>query len=104
MHMCIFSNSEGYPRHARIKETYLDSAGTSRYYQCEYKLSQKKFASVKRTAQSLVLIYKNNEQKEDGERYLDFIDCISEEDLQHEQKKKKVMVKTPRNTDMISDI
>ena len=68
------------------------------------RISQKKIATVKRSTQSLVVIYKKDEQKADEEKYFDFIDGISEEDLRHEQKKKKIIVKAPTNTVMMSDI
>ena len=46
------------------------------------------------------------EQREDEQKYLDFLDCVQEKDLEdhkHEQKVKKTIVKVPKDTQMISD-
>ena len=83
-------NRAGYPRHGRIKEIIQDSAGENRYYLCEYKLSQKKYGTVKRTAHSLVVVYKMSEQEADEQKYLDFIDIVEEKDLENSKQEQKV--------------
>ena len=45
------------------------------------------------------------EQREDEQKYLDFLDCVEERDLgddKNDQEKKKVIVKIPKNTQMMS--
>ena len=48
-----------------------------------------------------------DEQRADEEKYFDFIDCVPEKDLEnhkHEQKMKKIIVRAPKDTEMIADI
>ena len=47
------------------------------------------------------------EQRADQQKYLDFIDCVEEKDLEnpkHEQKMKRITVRAPKDTEMITDI
>ena len=69
--------------------------------------SLKKYGTVKRTAHSLVIIYKMVEQKADVQKYLDFIDCVEEKDLENskqEQKVRKTIVSVPKDTEMVKDL
>ena len=82
----------------------LDSAGQERYYLIQYKVNQKKYGTIKRTAHSLVVVYKMTEQREDEQKY--FLYCVEEKDLEdhkHDQKKKKTIVKVPKDIQMMSD-
>ena len=74
---------------------------------CEYKLTQKKYGTVKRTANSLVVVYKMSEQKEDEQKYLDFIDLVEEKDLENskqEQKVRKTIVSVPKYIELVTDL
>ena len=74
---------------------------------CEYKLTQKKYGTVKRTANSLVVVYKMSEQKEDEQKYLDFIDLVEEKDLENSKQKKEVrktIVSVPKDIELVTDL
>jgi hypothetical protein len=98
-------SKSGHPRHGRVKEVTLDSAGQERYFLIEYKITPKKYSTVKRTAHSLIVVYKSTEQREDEQKYIDFLDCVEKRDLgdDNDQENKKLKVKVPVEIQMISD-
>ena len=49
-----------YPRHGKVSKIEKDNAGVERYFTVEYKI-ENRVQSVKRTAQSLVLVLKQAE-------------------------------------------
>ena len=55
-------NKLNYPKHGKITRIEADHTGTERYFHIEYKIG-KRTHSVKRTAQSLVLILKKSENE-----------------------------------------
>ena len=74
---------------------------------CEYKLTQKKYGTVKRTANSLVVVYKMSEQKEDEQKYLDFIDLVEKKDLENSKQEKEVrktIVSVPKDIELVTDL
>ena len=80
----------GYPRLGRIAKIEEDSMGTSRYYHVTYKKNKRVFATVKRTAQSLCMIMKRDEQED---QIIDPILFLDDVDLAPASKKQKVIVK-----------
>ena len=89
-------NKQGSPRHARIKSIIKDSAETSRYVQCEYRISQKKFATVKRTAQSLILVYKKMSKKQMKKNTLTLLITSLKKILDMNRKGTRSLLKLPR--------
>ena len=79
----------GYPRLGRIAKVEKDTMGTERYYHVSYK-KNKGFATIKRTAQSLCMIMKRDEQED---QIIDPILFLDEVDLAPASKKQKVIVK-----------
>jgi hypothetical protein len=55
-------NKLNYPKHGKISRIEADNSGTERYFHIEYKIG-KRTHSVKRSAQSLVLILKKSENE-----------------------------------------
>ena len=55
-------NNLNYPRTGRIKDVEADHSGIDRYFNVEYKIG-KRVQSVKRSAQSLVLLLKKSEDE-----------------------------------------
>ena len=59
------------------------------------------------TADSLVVVYKMSEQKEDEQKYLDFIDLVEEKDLENskqEQKVRKTIGSVPNDIELVTDL
>ena len=52
-----------YPMIGRITKGEKDTMGTERYFQVEYKKNKRVFSTVKRTAQSLCVVMKKDEQE-----------------------------------------
>ena len=80
----------GYPRLGRIAKVEKDTMGTERYYHVTYKKNKRVFATVKRTAQSLCMIMKNDEQEG---QVIDPILFLDDADLAPASKKQRVIVK-----------
>ena len=91
-----------YPRVGRISEIEMDSAGVERYFIVSYKdNNKKKEKSVKRCAQSLVLLLKKSE--DDKAKISDSLFWCPDKIVNDKKKRVKVNM-VPANTTEIQDI
>ena len=91
-----------YPRVGRISEIEMDSAGVERYFTVSYKdNNKKKEKSVKRCAQSLVLLLKKSE--DDKAKISDSLFWCPDKVVNDKKKRVKVNM-VPANTTEIQDI
>ena len=93
-------NNLNYPKTGRIKDVEADHSGINRYFHVEYKIG-KRVQSVKRTAQSLVLLLKKSEDKA-----AEISDSLfwCPDSINISENKKKVKVQTTNSTDEILDL
>jgi hypothetical protein len=95
-------NKLNYPKHGKISNIEMDHTGTDRYFHIEYKIG-KRTQSVKRTAQSLVLILKKSESEK--AKISDSLFWCSDKNVNVDDKKKRIAVQTDNsNSDEILDL
>ena len=84
-------NKLNYPKHGKISRIETDHTGTERYFHIEYKIG-KRTHSVKRTAQSLVLILKKSENEE--AKISDSLFWCPDKPVDTSEKRKRIKVQT----------
>ena len=90
-----------YYKIGRITKVEKDIMGVERYYIVEYKKNKRVFSTVKRTAQSLCVVMRKDEQEGP---VIDPILFLNEADLASASKKQKVIVKLVKKESAILDI
>ena len=85
----------------RITKIEKVSMGVGRYYTVEYKKSKRVFSTVRRTAQSLCVVMRKDEQEGP---VIDPILFLNEADLASASKKHRVIVKLAEKENAILDI
>ena len=95
-------NKLNYPKHGKIFRIETDHTGTERYFHIDYKIG-KRTHSVKRTAQSLVLILKKSENEE--AKISDYLFWYPDKPLDAGEKRKRIKVQTVNSaSDEIFDL
>ena len=94
-------NKLNYPKHGKISNIEMDHTGTDRYYIIQYKIG-KRTQSVKRTAQSLVLILKKSESEE--AKISDSLFWCPDKNVNVDDKRKRIAVQTDSSTPEIVDL
>ena len=94
-------NKLNYPKHGKISRIETDHTGTERYFHIDYNIG-KRTHSVKRTAQSLVLILKKSENEE--AKISDSLFWCPEKPVDTGEKRKRIKVQINSASDEILDL